>query len=51
MGYNASGNPIYEPCAPSEPGAIQKKMYDFKSDEIQLSLVSMVIKALCFTLY
>ena len=44
VGYNASGNPIYEPCAPSEPGAVQKKMWEFKSDEIQLPIVSMVRK-------
>jgi len=41
VGYNASGKPIYEPCAPSESGAVQKKMWEFKSDEIQLPLVSM----------
>eukprot|EP00331_Platyophrya_macrostoma_P035743 CAMPEP_0176443436 /NCGR_PEP_ID=MMETSP0127-20121128/22419_1 /TAXON_ID=938130 /ORGANISM="Platyophrya macrostoma, Strain WH" /LENGTH=472 /DNA_ID=CAMNT_0017828659 /DNA_START=66 /DNA_END=1484 /DNA_ORIENTATION=- len=41
VGYNASGNHIYEPCAPSEFGAVQKRMYDFGSDEIQLPLVSM----------
>lgn len=41
VGKNNQGNPIYEPCAPSEPGAVKKSMLEINGDQLTLPKVSM----------